>query len=244
MSNIRLYSRNQVTKYVLFLVARVGSTYLSSLLNSHPDILALSEELRDLEEKGAKAQLEWSRNFLTPPIISQYRVRGFNVKLVHIVDPDGFASLLRENGCKAILLQRRNRVKAVISRINGSRLYKRTGMWGLFDDTNRPDAFEVDLDQFDEYLKHRETVDQELEDYVRGLGIPMVSIYYEDLLKDENAFMDNVYTFLNVTPAKVEGSTLKITSDDLRDVIVNFDELRAKYVGTPYEMMFDEVIQR
>jgi hypothetical protein len=40
----------------------------------------------------------------------------------------------------------------------------------------------------------------------------------------------------------VTGQTLKITSDDLRAAIVNFDQLRANYVGTQYEPMFDEVL--
>ena len=41
---------------------------------------------------------------------------------------------------------------------------------------------------------------------------------------------------------KVTSNSLKVTSDDLRDSVKNFDELRARYVGTPYEPMFDEVL--
>jgi hypothetical protein len=40
----------------------------------------------------------------------------------------------------------------------------------------------------------------------------------------------------------LESRTLKHTNDDLRQVILNFDELRSDYVGTPYECMFDEVL--
>jgi hypothetical protein len=39
-----------------------------------------------------------------------------------------------------------------------------------------------------------------------------------------------------------EGKTLKHTSDDLRQVVVNLDELRARYAGTRYAPMFDEGI--
>jgi hypothetical protein len=35
---------------------------------------------------------------------------------------------------------------------------------------------------------------------------------------------------------------LKITSDNLREAVTNFDELRACYQGTFYENMFDEVL--
>ena len=42
----------------------------------------------------------------------------------------------------------------------------------------------------------------------------------------------------------MKGSTVKVTSDDLRESIENFDDLREHYVGTEYEAMFDEVLQR
>jgi hypothetical protein len=40
----------------------------------------------------------------------------------------------------------------------------------------------------------------------------------------------------------LEARTLKHTNDDLRQVILNFDELRSGYAGTPYEHMFDEAL--
>jgi len=242
MERFKIFFRPQVNNFVLFLVARVGSTYLTSLMRSHPQILALSEELRDLEEQGSEVQLSWSEKFLTPPLVGKHKARGFNVKLVHLCDPDRFARLLQEKDCKVIHMQRRNRVKAVISRINGKRLYNKTGMWGLFDESNRLPPLQVDLAQFEEFLKHREKMDFEMEAYVKNLGRPLLPLYYEDLLEDQDAFLDGLYEFLEVDPFRVEGETLKITSDNLREVVLNFDELRACYVGTQYEHMFDEVI--
>lgn len=237
-----MYRRDQVTKYCLFLVARVGSTYLTSLLESHSDVLARGEELRDLQAKGADAQLAFARDFYTPPLLGRHKAVGFNVKLVHTVDPTSFATILVEKQVKIIHLVRRNRVKAVVSRMNGSRLYKETGMWGLYDESKRPDSFAVDLDEFDELLKHRESVDNELEAYVNQLPLPTLKIYYEDLLRNEQAFLDSIFEFLEVPAKTVEGQTLKITSDDLSKVLENFAEVRAQYVGTEYEAMFDEVI--
>jgi len=242
MNRYRIFFRPQVNTFVLFLVARVGSTYLTSLMKSHPQILALSEELRDLEEQGAVAQMKWSEKFLTPPLIGKHKVRGFNVKLVHLCDPEGFARLLNEKGCKIVHMQRRNRVKAVISRLNGERLYDKTGMWGLFNESNRLPPMHVDLAKFDEYLNHREKMDFEMDSYVRSIGRPLRPLCYEDLLADRDAFLGSLYEFLEVDPFPVQGETLKITSDDLREVVLNFDELRDHYAGTPYEQMFDEVV--
>jgi len=237
-----IYRRSLVTHYVLFLVGRVGSTYLSSILNSHPSILAMGEEIRDLEEQGAQIQLDWVRGFLTPPVIGTKKVRGFNVKLIHICDPENFRSLVIEGGCKILHMQRRNRVKAVVSRINGRRLYEKTGMWGLFNKKNQLPPLTIDLAQFDEYLKHRERMDMQLEEYVKSLQLPTMDLYYEDLLSDQATCLNECFKFLDVPVRDVEGTTLKITSDDLSKAITNFDELRSAYQGTPYYAMYEEVI--
>jgi LPS sulfotransferase NodH len=242
MSDFKIFFRTQVVNYVLFLVGRVGSTYLTSLMNSHPNIEAFGEEIRDLEKDGAKAQLDWTNKFMNPPMIGKHGARGFNVKLVHIVDPDGFRQLLQQHNCKIMHMQRRNRVKAVISRINGKRLYNSTGMWGLYDENNRLPPLKVDLEQFDEYLQHREKVDNELADYVNSLSLPTLQLCYEDLTTNQGVFLNDVFQFLGVDPMPVKGETLKITSDNLREAIENFDELRSRYAGTQYEAMFDEVL--
>jgi hypothetical protein len=49
-----------------------------------------------------------------------------------------------------------------------------------------------------------------------------------------------LYGFLDVADVATEGKTLKHTSDDLRQAILNFEELRAGYAGTRYAPMFDE----
>jgi len=212
-------------------------------LNSHPNILALGEKLLELEEKGAKEQLEWTRRFLTAPLVGRNGALGFHAKLENVVDPDGFAQLLRQKQCQIIHMQRRNRIKAVVSYFNGKRLAEATGMWGLFRESDRlPPLFTIDPDEFDNHLWHREKRDQVLEDYVTHLQLPTLSLYYEDLLQDRNAVLQQVFSFLGVNPRPVHQSMLKNTSDNLREVIINFDELRANYVGTRYEPMFDEVL--
>ena len=237
-----IYFRNQVSTYVLFLVGRVGSTYFSHLLNSHPEIYACQEELAALQDDGPGAQLDWARDFLTPPLVGRNAVKGFSVKRIQLLDPDGFANLLSDKGSKIIHMQRRNRIKAVVSYLNGKRLADKTGMWGLFKESDRLPAFTIDPDEFAEALKNREKVEGDLSDYVNTLDRPKLELYYEDMLLDLDAFLEPVFSFLEVPPAPLSAGVKKNTSDDLRNVIENFDELKSKYAGTPYEPMFDEVL--
>lgn len=236
--------RFQVTPFVILFVERAGSTYLVTSLKSHPDVLARTEKLDALRQEGksAEEQLVWAREFLTPPLVGRHRAVGFKTKLVDVLDRDGFARLLQERGCRIIRLQRRNAVKAVVSTLNARRQHEVSGNWNLLDESTRLPPFEVDPGEFDVLLREREALDRDLEQYVSGLQLPTLTLMYEDLLQDQEAFVARTLSFLGVGADSTPGATLKNTRDDLRQAIVNFDQLRTRYSGTPYEPMFDEVL--
>jgi LPS sulfotransferase NodH len=242
--NMPYFLRNQVTPYVILFIERDGSTYLTSLLTSHPDVEAIYERFAVLKQKGASAeeQLNWANEFFTAPLIGKTKARGFKTKLVDVLDLPGFSGLLREKDIKIIQMRRRNRVKAVVSRINARRLYEATGNWNLYNKSDKMPAMEVDLSMFDAYLKEREDADNELQAYVDDLQLPTLKIIYEDLLVNKDQVLNSVFDFLNIPRKQLQEKTLKNTSDDLRDVVLNFDLLKANYAGTPYEEMFDEVL--
>lgn len=240
MNKTRLfYLRSEVTCFVMFIVGRVGSNFLASSMNAHPNVLALNETLMNMT---AEQQRAWTLKFLTPPLLSRKGAIGFKIKPVQLADPAGYAQLLREKQPRIIHIWRRNRVKSVISHLNGKRLEKATGMWNLYDESKRLPPFEVDFAEFEQALRNRERTDRESAAYVSSLGLPTLSITYEEMLHDINAVLARTFAFLNVAPLPVKPSTFKATSDDLREVITNFDALRARYAGTEYETMFDEVI--
>jgi hypothetical protein len=243
MSGGSIALRFQVTPFVILFVERAGSTYLITALKSHPGVLALTEKLDALrkEGKGAAEQLAWARQFLTPPLVGRHRAIGFKTKTLDILDPNGFAALLRERGCRIVQLQRRNSIKAVVSTLNARRQREVSGNWNLLSESTRLPPFAVDLDEFDTLLADRARLDRELEEYVKYLALPTLSLSYEDLLRDEGAFVGRTLAFLDGGKQQVQGKTLKNTADDLRLAILNYDQLRARYAGTRYESMFDEV---
>lgn len=238
--------RPQVTPFVILFVERAGSTYLTTALQSHPEIIARTEKLDAMrqEGKGAAEQLQWTREFLTPPLIGRHRAIGFKTKLVDILDPQGFAGVLRQRRCRVIRLQRRNAVKAVVSTLNARRQWKVSGNWNLLNEATRLPPFSVDLDEFERLLQEREQLDRDLERYVRDLHLPTLTLFYEDLLRDPQAFVGETLQFLTGRQRALPGATLKNTKDDLREAVLNFDQLRTRYAGTQYESMFDEILAR
>ncbi len=240
----RPFLRFEVARFVILFVERAGSTYLVTALKSHPEVRAVTEKFDAMREegKGAAEQLSWAREFLTPPWFGPHRAIGFKTKLVDVLDHEGFAQLLRHHNCRVIRLQRHNTIKAVVSTLNARRQWKTSGNWNLLKESHRLPAFSVDLAEFDVLLKQREKMDRELGDYIKQLELPTLSLQYEDLLHNRDKFLNQVFDFLGVSVRPVEGMTLKNTKDDLREAILNFEELRKRYDGTPYEPMFSEVL--
>ena len=238
------YLRHQVTPFVILFIERDGSTYMIGMLNSHPEIETVYERFAVMRQKGqsGREQLAWAREFFTPPFIGRTAAMGFKTKLVDVLEPEGFAQLLHEKQCRIIHMRRRNRVKAVVSKINARRLYEATGNWNLYDKSDRRPPLAVDPDHFAELLQEREELDDALHTYVERLDLPTLSVCYEDLLQDRDNILQTIFAFLGVRPYPVEETTMKHTKDDLREALENFDELRALYEGTEYERMFDEVL--
>ncbi|MFU8773197.1 MAG: hypothetical protein ACNA8H_12350, partial [Anaerolineales bacterium] len=208
-----IFLRSQVTPYIILFIERDGSTYLTSLLMSHPHIHAIYERFAVLKGKGvtAQEQLAWADEFYRVPLLSRKSALGFKTKLVDILDLDGFSDLLLRRNIRIIQMQRRNRVKAVISRINAARLHELSGNWNLYDESNRLPPMEVDLTQFERYLKEREAADNELDDYVNRLDLPKHKIVYEDLLVDKDNTLKELLDFLKVANLPLQAKTLKNT---------------------------------
>jgi hypothetical protein len=210
-------------------------------LTSHPEINMAGEKFHD-RMKEPSIQLQAMREFLTPPLLDSYRAIGFKIKLQDVGDPKGFAELLKERRVYIIHLGRRNLVKQAVSWIKAWHLYDATGDWNLYREQDRLVALTIDPAEFKTRLQQVEKRYRMLREYVMLLELPTLSLYYEDLLADKRNTIDLALSFLGVQIKPVEGKAIKNTSDDLRQAIGNFDELRSLYIGTAYEAMFDEII--
>jgi hypothetical protein len=154
----RFFLAPQVSPFVVLFIERDGSTYLTSLLTSHPDVRVVYERFAVLRQNGADGagQLAWAADFLSPPWIGRAAAIGFKTKLVDVLDPAGFARLMQSRRCQVLMMRRRNHVKAVVSRINARRLHESTGNWNLYDSADRMPPMVVDPAEFEAFLQERQ----------------------------------------------------------------------------------------
>jgi hypothetical protein len=225
------------TPFAVLFLARCGSTYLIEALRAQGETEVLFEQF---QEEEPQRQLPAIRDYLTRPCPK--RAVGFKNKLDDIDNPKGLAEVLREIDARVICLTRRNHIKHVVSLHNAYRLHNSTGDWNLYSEKNRLPRFRIDPMAFDESLHQFDRERTRLINYAARLECPTLLIQYEHLQVAHDATLNMVFGFLGLSTSAVRGDSLKNTSDDLRDVLENFDELRDRYAGTPYEPMFDEVL--
>ena len=139
-------------------------------------------------------------------------------------------------------MKRRNRVKTAISEVNCNILKEKTNQYQAYKPEDKLQPHIIPLEDFSYALDLREKLDGELTQFVDSLELEVCPIYYEDMLIDEENFMKNVYGKLGVPYVETSGKTFKNTSDDLKESVINFNELRDAYIGTMYESMFDEIL--
>lgn len=236
-------------RFVLLFQGRTGSTYVTDRVNAHPKVkmepevwggwgfLISQDEIHEHKQK----QSEWLNQLYLGVQNSDQWATGFKTKIDDVLDKRHFMSFIRKHNIRIIFLTRRNTIKLVVSEINAQRLFDKSSTWNLESENDRLNAFRLDLDKFHEQLMWREKVEKWLASYITVLSQPTLTLFYEDMLIDNQGFFTQLYDFLNVPYMDTVGKTFKNTSNDLREVISNYDELLVRYKYTIYEPMILDV---
>lgn len=242
-------SGRKLCKFILLFQGRTGSTYITERVNAHPEVRMepevwggwgfqfSKEELPDYSQK----QLDWLASFYEQRYDVEFKSIGFKTKLDDVIDKRLFIRYIRENNLKIIHMSRRNIVKLVISEINAQRLFDATRKWNLDNENERPGPFNLDLDKFDAKMKWREQIEDWLEGYVKIINSPTLHLFYEDMIFNEKSFFEKIYHFIGILPVQTVSKTIKNTPNDLREIIINYEEFLKKYKYTRYESMILDV---
>ena len=167
---------------------------------------------------------------------------GFKTKLNDVLDTDRFASLLQGLNARILVTQRRNTVKLIVSWFNSERIFAASGDWNVYANKGPQEPLRLAPEKFDRRLKSVVIGKERLDRFVKNLGLSTLQIDYEDLLLHQQKTLRKVCSHLSVPYQSMESNCSKATSDDLRPVIGNFEELRSYYKGTAYEPMFEEIL--
>ena len=237
-------TRDPKNFFIVLFEGRTGSSYLIDKLNKHPNIAAYGEMLDSLRDEtdAGRLQLEKIRHNFYLGYRRPIESVGFKTKLTVIGDPTGLGQLIDNEHVRIIHLRRRNLVKLAVSSLAAARLHDRTGQWNLFDENDRLKPFHIGYQEFNDRLQYKISVNQTLDKFIAGLHVPVIRLYYEDMLTDEDSYFRKLYKFLDIPDIACISNIKKNVPDDLKQLVLNVDELKEHYSGTELYKMFDEVL--
>lgn len=135
-----------------------------------------------------------------------------------------------------IHLRRDNLLKRLIS----SMLMNKVGVVSTQDNANKNLKAEINVQRLLKYLDSDAELNRAEQDFVKKLEKrhPVYKVSYEDYFKDLeslNNYNKEIFEFIGVEPIEKMSGHKKILSNQLREVVGNYDELESAIKLTPYE---------
>ena len=224
--------------FVVHSLGRSGSTLLTDLLASHPQIECDGEILSHPLYVTTPGRLVRDRAKLFSSKAYGFKIRPRHYADQGIANPGAFLGGLHADGWRVLHLERRNLLRIALSWVTNDQ----TGVvHRTFRDRRRtPRARHIPPDALLRQLarvSHDTAVEQ-----AALAGVPHLRLVYEDdLLREDTreATMNRVFEYLGLPPAPVSTRYVRLTSDRLEDVVENHQELKTALRGTAYERFLD-----
>ncbi len=220
--------KNQL-KVVIFGQGRTGSTLLESLIESTGYFKKNGELLT-----SKYIEVLWPLKF----ILGKAKIAGkesfiFHLKIYHLtadrktpVDPSEFINYLYKAGWKVIYLNRKNKVRHVLSNL----VADQRGGYHKHDGKTEKFKLNIDLDQFDMMINNRFMYTKQEREILSNIDYHEI-VYEEDLQKQEKHkdTIEGIAKFLSLDhdSIKVNTSHKKVNTQSLSDLIVNHEEFIA-----------------
>tara|TARA_B100001059_G_C17696707_1_gene507857 strand:+ start:166 stop:987 length:822 start_codon:yes stop_codon:yes gene_type:complete len=143
---------------------------------------------------------------------------------------------IRQEQLNVIHLRRDNLLKRVIS----SMLMNKVGVVSTKENANRNLKAEINVQRLLKYLDSDAELDRCEKNFVSKLEKrhPVYRVSYEDYFKDSeslNAYNKEIFEFIGIDPIEKMSGHKKILSNELKEVVGNYDELERAIKLTPHE---------
>jgi LPS sulfotransferase NodH len=244
-------------QFIILGQERTGSSFLQSMLNSHRQIVTFGEIYQRFDAicwdyRGYRRDLPKSRlfafqndpiGFLETHVFSKFprhiAAVGFKLFYTHARHPQQKTlwSYLRDHqDIKIIHIKRRNVLRTYLSLETAKKMHK----WRDVTGTAVKEQTSIALDYEGCLAKFIDTKKQELKYDLFFDDHEKIEIFYEELAPGYQREMRHIQQFLGVEHQDVSPATHKQARLPLSDAILNYDELKARFRGTSWEVFFED----
>jgi hypothetical protein len=227
------------SKFLIYTRGRTGSTVLTDLLNCHPDIFC-DVEIFNFLYCGAKVKYPeiYIKSCSKRAGKHGKSVYGFKVKIAQLRYEHGYEnydeilSNLYKDGYKFIYLRRSNYFRHKLSNI----ISAQTKIFHIKNgDSGVSRKVKIECDQLMEGIRYGEIVNKTEAENLKE--IDHITINYEDDLIENSMHQetaDKIFKYLGLKSVKVDTELKRIVPEDLKEIILNYDEVYNYFKDTEY----------
>jgi LPS sulfotransferase NodH len=229
--------QNNFKKFIVLARSRTGSNLLVSFLNSHKNIYSEGEIFNKIKGKNFEQVL--LNIFKKQPV--WIKAKGFKIFYYHPNDkncPSLWKSLYLDKNLHVIHLKRRNILKTIISRkiADIENIWKKSS----FNLKKNKERIKFNFNfkelkrEFEKTRKWEKNGDKMFKNH------PFLTVYYEDLAQNKEKTFRKITDFLGIKYAKPKTFLKKQNNRKLKEIILNYDELKKDFSKTKWASFFNE----
>ncbi|MEL4893929.1 Stf0 family sulfotransferase [Crocosphaera sp. Alani8] len=251
-------------KFIILTTQRTGSTFLAHLLSSHNQIECYSELFqKDLVNRSKRAKVakhfeigyekyknksiiaKINHQFFPKQLINKYlteiytsptHVNAVGFKFMYSQDrmiPE-VLQWVRNNGVKVIHNTRLNLLKTLVSRETA----RKRGIWA--SDEKLPIVkINLDIHKLKLELEKMEKKVSHYRDWCRETD--NIEVSYESLINNQKEEIQTILEFLEIpSSGLLTTDIVKMNSDNLRDIVENYEEVCDTLRGSNFEQLLDK----
>ena len=231
-------------KFVILSMGRIGSTLLTSLINSHSEIYCEGEIFMRKQYLPILLPASFLKGHSRNVSENNATVYGFKVKEEQLskenkLDSALFLQRLHHDGWKVIRLTRNNRIKLALSIYQAwkDNIYEVKAGGKPHKITQIP----VEIDKLIEILDFHDHLFNRENEAVKD--VPHLALTFEEDLLDNKMHQttaNKVFDFLNLSHQPVSTEFIKKSDNDLHSLVKNYAEIALRLKNTKYAGFLDE----
>lgn len=231
-------------KFVIYSRGRTGSMVLSDLLNCHPEIYC---DVEIFHLVYCRSKILFPELYIKSRSKKAARankpVYGFKVKISQLTlehkykDHRKIFLNLLDKGWKFLYLRRENYLRHKLSTMYAVE----TNIFHLKKNENvSREKIKVDCQKLLDGITFGEHIYKTEEEILKG--IPHLKLTYEKDIQDNSKHQetaDKIFKYLNLQPHTVKTDLKRVSSENLKDIILNYDEVHDFFIKTEYMKYFN-----
>lgn len=234
----QIFGDHNYKKFVIISDSRTGSTLLMDYLNSHPNIIALGEEFRDLGSNSC--QNLWNAIFRK----KSKKIKGVGFKLFYHHPRNKSDQLVwnlieKDKSILIIHLTRTNLLRSYISKEIGLKTKKWTENINSNDNIDIKEK-KININPVDCLISLNMVVKNINKTNKRFRNHNLISVKYENLINRREEVLNLIFEELNVEKLPVTSKLKKQNPENLQDLVLNYDELKKHFSNTRWKFCFKE----